>query len=342
MPRLPSDRPTSRDVAALAGVSQPTVSRALRGDKAVSEALRTRIQEAAQQLKYIPDRNASQLRTGRTQTIALIILCRVGEDKASINPFYFALLGCIAAAAAERRYDLIVSFQENFQENSYQESGQADGVIVIGSAENIEGWNHYKDMAMKGKNIICWGTPDEDIAAIASDNIMGGILATDHLVELGRQKIVFIGPISAQQNQFHDRYLGYCDSIAKHGLIPYHMLISTSSTREQQGYDSISKLIETGQDFDGIFAANDLLALGAMQSLLDHGISIPQSVSVVGFDGIHAGSLFSPTLTSIEQNLQSAANILVDRLLSKDAISDLRTSAIPVQLKIRGSSVPRV
>jgi DNA-binding LacI/PurR family transcriptional regulator len=142
-------RITAHQIAAMLGVSQPTVSRALRGDKKVNEDTRARIVALANELNYSVDHNALRLRTQQTYSIALVILCRRGENKANINPFYLSLLGCIAASASERGYNLIVSFQDspaNFFAN-YTGSRQSDGLIVIGSGQNIEGWQYFGEYA---------------------------------------------------------------------------------------------------------------------------------------------------------------------------------------------------
>ena len=106
-------RPTSFDVAERAGVSQSTVSRALRNSPGVNAETRARVSAAARELGYVVDRHASSLRLKSSETIALVTICRPGEDRSAINPFYFALLGSIAAATSARGFNLLVSFQEN-------------------------------------------------------------------------------------------------------------------------------------------------------------------------------------------------------------------------------------
>ena len=106
-------RVTSFDVAEAAGVSQSTVSRALAGDTSISEPTRKRVIEAAARLNYQVDENAARLRRGRTGTLALVMICRPGQDRKDLNPFYFALLGSTCAAAAARGYEVLVAFQDS-------------------------------------------------------------------------------------------------------------------------------------------------------------------------------------------------------------------------------------
>ena len=111
-PRPRVVRVTSFDVAAEAGVSQSTVSRALAGDPVVSETTRLRVAEAARKLNYFVDENAARLRTGRTGTLAVVVVCRPGEDRKDLNPFHSALLASLCGAASLRGYETLVSFQD--------------------------------------------------------------------------------------------------------------------------------------------------------------------------------------------------------------------------------------
>src|SRR5690606_12027924 len=133
-------RPTPFDVAERAGVSQSTVSRALRNSPGVNAETRARVSAAARELGYVVDRHASSLRLKSSETIALVTICRPGEDRSAINPFYFALLGSIAAATSARGFNLLVSFQENADNfrADFVASGLADAMIVIGTTSNRE------------------------------------------------------------------------------------------------------------------------------------------------------------------------------------------------------------
>ncbi|MEN9718017.1 MAG: hypothetical protein RIQ99_895, partial [Pseudomonadota bacterium] len=184
-------RVTSFDVAAEAGVSQSTVSRALAGDPVVSEATRLRVAEAARRLNYFVDNNAARLRTGRTGTLAVVVICRPDEDRKDLNPFTYSLLGTICAAASDRGYETLVSFQDGPQNLSgrYEEQRKADGIIVIGTTQNAAAWDYYRDLGQSGMHWVCWGSPYDDIEWIRSDNHAGARLATDHLIASGFRQI---------------------------------------------------------------------------------------------------------------------------------------------------------
>ncbi len=333
-------RITGHQLAAMLGVSQPTVSRALRGDVRVNEVTRARIADLARELNYAVDHNALRLRTRQTNTIALVLLCRAGENRANINPFYLALLGCIAASAADRGYSLVVSFQDgphNFFAN-YVASGQADGLIVIGSGQNVDGWRFFAEQAARQVPMICWGASKEDLVSIKSDNAQGSTLAIEHLLAKGCKSIAYIGPTDSEQPQFQDRVAAYHILAREHGLPIICPPLPENAVREDQGYAATRSLLEDGVAFDGIFAANDFIALGAMRALSEHGIKVGTDVRVVGFDGIATGAYSQPPLTTIEQDYRRAGEMLVDGLIASMSGEAATLSPVPVRLLERESA----
>src|SRR4030095_9579423 len=131
---------TSIDIAYLAGVSQPTVSRALRGSPMVSEETRRRIETIAQQLNYKVDKNASNLRCQHSNTLALLFFEDPTPDDSQINPFFLSMLGSITRACALRGYDLLISFQQlsTDWQADYEDSNKADGLILLGYGDYLE------------------------------------------------------------------------------------------------------------------------------------------------------------------------------------------------------------
>lgn len=335
-----SYRVTSFDVAAEAGVSQSTVSRALAGDPVVSEATRQRVTEAARKLNYHVDENAARLRTGKTGTLAVVMICRAGEDRKDVNPFYFSLLGSICAAASSRGHETLVSFQDTPESlwGLYQEQRKADGVIVIGTTENRAAWSYFRDLGIAGNAIVCWGAPFDDLEWIRSDNAAGARLATSHLLEGGYRQIACIASTTTPQRQFVERYEGYAGRMREAGLEPRLAPIDEGLPREEQGRRAAAALVESRQPFDAIFAVCDQIALGALQELRARGIDVPQQVGLVGFDGIRAGAHATPPLSSVEPDFQAAGVMMVEKLLNVIAGKANETRRVPVKLLRRGSS----
>ena len=332
-------RVTAFDVAQRAGVTQPTVSRALSGSPKVSDETRARVIEAARELGYVINQNATRLRRGETLTLAVVLIGRAGESPTETNPFYFSLLGSIAAAAAAQGYNLIVSFQDspdNFF-GQYDDARQADGMIVIGTTQNAEAWEYFRGLDHPGKAWVCWGAPDDELRWVRSENEGGGQIAARYLLGCGRSAPAFIGARASQQRQFGERYDGFVDELAKSGIKPLFVVVDENLSREEQGVKAVAALIESGQHFDAIFAACDLTALGILRELANRGVSVPGDVSVIGFDGIRAGNYSSPPLTTIEPEFDQAGALLVQNVLNRIAGQPVTERRVPVHLVKRGS-----
>ncbi len=333
-------RVTSFDVAEAAGVSQSTVSRALAGDPVVSEATRLRVTDAAQRLNYAIDENAARLRTGRTGTLAVVVICRAGEDRKDLNPFYFSLLGSICAAASARDYETLVSFQDGAAgfTGRYEEQRKADGLIVIGTTENPAGWEHFRALGASGMHWVCWGSPFDELEWIRSDNDAGARLATRHLIERGYRQIACVGALDSPQRQFAERYEGYAAAMRDAGMEPRLIALEPGLPREEQGRRAVAEHLADRQSGDALFVVCDQIALGVLEALAAAGISVPGELGVVGFDGIRAGAHSAPPLSSIEPDFAAAGALLVDRLLTTlggDAAGERR---VPVRLLARESS----
>lgn len=343
MGRKRSTKPTSFDIAYRAGVSQPTVSRALRGSKSVSLATRQRIQEIARELNYSVDKNASSLRSQRSNTIALLFFEDLTPDGVNINPFFLAMLGSITRHCAHLGLDLLISFQkmEDDWHVRYQDSHRADGLILLGYGDYTLYESQLKKLVASETQFVRWGSVRDDNigATVGSDNVGAGRLAGAHLLAQGREKIAFLGQADEHYPEFADRYRGLCAALCEAGYTADPALQRAALSSEGDGHDAVATMLAAGLSFDAIFAASDLIAIGAMRALAEVGKRVPRDVAVIGFDDIPAASLTSPPLTTIMQDLKGAGELLVDTLLA--AIEDHPTAnlAIPAKLVVRGSSL---
>lgn len=331
-------RPTSFDVAERAGVSQSTVSRALRGGPGVNAETRARVAAAARELGYVVDRHASSLRLKSSETIALVTICRPGEDRSAINPFYFALLGSIAAATSARGFNLLVSFQEsaaNFRAD-FVASGLADAMIVIGTTSNRAAWDFFREAQASGLDFVCWGSPGDPFHWMRSDNRHGGRLAAEHFLASGRRRPAFIGPRHSPQRQFDERREGFTAALAAHGVAPVIAEPPADPDRHAQGVAAARDLVARHPDVDAVFAASDMLALGVLQGLKEAGRRVPDDVALIGFDGIRAGTLADPALTTLEPDIDAAAEALMAMALEDHQYTRSGTR-IPVRLAVRGT-----
>ena len=342
MPRSPSGRPTSFDIAYRAGVSQPTVSRALRGDRSVSEATRAKIEAIARELNYTVDKNASSLRTQRANTIALLFFEDPTPDESMINPFFLAMLGSITRACADRGLDLLISFQNMSDDwhTQYQDSHRADGLILLGYGDYTLYAERLDQLVKAGTHFARWGSVSSDSsgATVCSDNIDAGRLVGEHFIERGRRKVAFLGHADEHYPEFAHRYQGLCEALREQGIEPDPALQFDAVTSDEAGYAAARRLIDSGAAFDAVFAASDVIAIGAMRALDEAGRSVPGDVAVVGFDNIPAASMTHPPLSTIMQDTQGAGELLVETLLAHIEGSDPPPTRLPTRLIVRASS----
>ncbi|WP_425230847.1 substrate-binding domain-containing protein [Sphingomonas sp.] len=332
---------TSFDIAELAGVSQPTVSRALRGDSTVSEATRLRVRAVAQQLHYTVDKNASALRRGRSNTLALLFFEDPLPNRSLINPFFLAMLGSMLRTCAERGYDLLTSFQrmDSDWQAEWEDSRKADGLILLGHGDFEQYRERLDGLVRRGTHFVRWGSPDAaaDGITVGCDNLAGGRAAGERLLALGRRRLVFLGEASDSYPEFRDRDAGLRQAIA---AAPGGAIVARADaiSTEEAGETAAQRLLASGVAFDGLFAASDLIALGALRALAAAGLRVPDDVAVIGFDDIPAASSSSPPLTTVAQDYARAGEVLVETLI---ALLDAQPTAdvlLPPRLVLRGTA----
>jgi DNA-binding LacI/PurR family transcriptional regulator len=333
---------TSLDIAHLAGVSQPTVSRALRGSPMVNPETRERILRIARELNYKVDKNASSLRLRNAGTLALLFFEDPTNDDSLINPFFHAMLGSITRACALRGYDLLVSFQQlsTDWQADYEDSNKADGIILLGYGDYHESRERLQRLVEQGTHFVRWGAalPDQPGVSIGSDNFQGGFDITAHLLDQGCRRIAFIGHASSHYPEFEERYRGHVAAMAARGISAEPALQHDAITTEQDGFDACQALLARGETLDGVFAASDLIAIGAMRALREHGLRIPQDVALAGFDDIPLAASVSPTLTTVQQDTKQAGQLLVEKLLALINGEAVDGQTIAVKQVLRESS----
>ncbi len=336
-PRRPG-RVTSFEVAERAGVSQPTVSRALSGSSMISEATREKVLVAAKELGYFVDERAARLRRGHTGTLATVVICKPGGGARDVNPFSYALLGGICAAAAERGLEVLVSLQSDEDKlfGHFVERGQAEGLIVIGTTANRAAWDYFRKIGETTEPVAYWGSPLGDLDWVSSDNEVGARLAAGHLVERGCTNLVCVGSRTSVQRQFAERVDAFIARAEELGASARLATIEPGGERREQGRMAIEEVLASGEAVDGIFAVCDALAFGVMDGLQAAGRAIPDDVRLVGFDGIPASELTTPPLSTIEPDLDQAGRLLVEAVTGDGPHPSIRR--VPVGLTVRGSS----
>ncbi len=335
------DRVTSIDIAHLAGVSQATVSRVLNGSPLVGAETRRRVEAAVRELGYSVDRRASNLRLQRSGTLALLLFEDPTSDDSHINPFFLSMLGSITRAAARAGYDLLVSFQQLSDDwhADYACSMKADGLILLGYGDYLSYRGKLEALVAHGTRFVRWGAvlPDQPGLSIGCDNLQGGRLVGEHLLALGRRRIAFLGDASSHYPEFFDRYRGCDAALQAAGLAMDPALQIDAQSSEDDGYGAARALIARGQPFDAVFAASDLIAIGALRALAEHGLRVPEEVSVAGFDDIPAARFTTPALTTVAQDTSSAGAMLVETLMALIDGGPAASRMLPARLVLRQS-----
>ena len=331
-------KPTSFDIAHLAGVSQSTVSRALNDSPLVNIATRQKVQEIARELNYQVDKNASNLRRQRSSTIALLLFEDPTSDDSLVNPFFLAMLGSITKACAARGYDLLVSFQnlENNWQAEYEDSHKADGLILLGYGDYRSYAGKLSQLHQHNTHVMRWGAPVEQWPGISigCDNFSGGQSVTRHLLSHDYRSFAFIGDIGDKAPEFQSRYEGFLSALDKHHT--HHQYDAISS--EEAGIEAANHLLETTSALpDAIVCAADIIAVGVLQQLKEAGIRVPEDVAVVGFDNIQLAAFTTPGLTTVQQNTAKAGEKLVENLLLAIDGHPTDDHLLPTNLVVRQS-----
>jgi len=334
------ENPTSRDIAELAGVSQATVSRALRNSPLVRAETRERIQKIARDLNYFVNRNAAGLRTHQSNTIALLLFDETEGQDAQINPFFLSMFGYITRAASDLGYDVLISLQQLSDDwhMEYQASNRADGLILLGYGNYTTYREKLSALANANTRFIIWGPKIDDQPghSIGCDNVSGGYQATKHLIDHGRRRIAFFGA-TGQSPEHLARHDGYVKALREAGIEPDEQLKIDAYSSDGEGYRAVLKLLDRKQAFDAVFAVTDVIAIDAMRALEDNGYAIPRDIAVVGFDDIQLAAHVTPALTTVRQDIRLAAEGLVEGIVGLIEGRPVESTLMAPKLVVRAS-----
>ncbi|MFF2631247.1 LacI family DNA-binding transcriptional regulator [Microbacterium sp. NPDC058021] len=303
---------TIEEVAAAAGVSRSTVSRVVNGSTAVSPTALEAVNRAITELNYVPNRAARSLARRQTLAIALV----VPEDTTRFfgDPFFAAVVSGINARISRSDYVLnliLANDDPRDKTTSYLRSGAVDGAVIVSHHTS----DTFIDRIAASVPVVYGGRPvrerDNDYY-VDVDNVAGGRVATQHLIDGGRRRIASItGPLTMPAGV--DRLQGYREAIAAAGL--EEAAIEDGNFTVQGGARAMQRILEAGVEFDGLFVASDLMARGALTTLAQAGIRVPQDVGIVGFDDSPVATTVTPALTTVRQPSYGQGEQMVSILL---------------------------
>jgi len=336
-PRSRTRAATLKDVAALAGVSVSTASKALNGRADVHPATRMRVVEAAARISFTPNAVARGLTAGTTGTVGLLTNDLVGRFSIPI------LMGAEDAFGADKVSVLLADARGDAIREAHHLGSllgrRVDGLIVVGSSTNPRPSLGH-DIPVP---VVYAYAPslDETDSSIAPDNVGAGVLATDHLISLGRARIAHItGEFSYAAAR--DRTIGVERALGTAGLPLVGGRALYGNWSEAWGRAGTHAVLKSHPDVDALICGNDQIARGALDALRELGIAVPQEVAVAGFDNWTVLTADSrPPLTSMDMNLELLGRRAAERLSKAiGGETTAGTELLPCRLVVRGSTTP--
>lgn len=326
------------DIARLAGVSASTVSRALAGSPLVTAQRREEIRRLARERGYVVNSTARNLRMQRTQTLGVVVPLPHTTSLPLRDPFLMEMLGHLVDAITERGYGVFLQKIAPPMDDWFVNligSQRVDGIIVIGqSSEHAL----LEAAALVYRPLVVWGAhlPTQSYCAVGTDNVGGAMAVVEHLLGLGRKRILFVGDPAMPEIGL--RHAGYCLAYERAPrLRPLPQLVPAQLTAES-AYQAMRDFIGSGQAFDAVFGATDVIAMSVLRALTASGLAVPRDVAVVGFDDIALAAHARPPLTTVRQDLQRGAHTMVELLFRRLAGEDTPSAILPGELVVRESS----
>ncbi len=323
------------DIARLANVSKPTVSRVINNSPLVTPETRERVLEVMRVHGYAVNRNAQKLRNLRTDTIA--VLLDFGSHRAGriADPFIFELLAGVSEALSVRKQDLLLSPPGLTDAQSCLEllSGRvADGFVFLGQGGREPMLN---DLARTGAPFVVWGAvdPADQYCAVGSDNALGGRLAGQLFLERGASRWLFVG--DTEHKEIRMRCEGLRAAARKAGARVSIDVLSVEHMAYSTTFGRAGAYLKEHEAPDAVFAFSDTAAMAVISAFREAGLVAPRDYSLVGYNNIPPAAHFTPAITTIEQETQIAGAILVEKLMQQIDGGRAQSALLPTRLILR-------
>jgi DNA-binding LacI/PurR family transcriptional regulator len=315
---------TMEDLASLAGVSTITVSRALRDSPLVTAKTREKVRRIAEEQGYRLNISARNLRMRRSYSVAVVVEMTPVKGRPMSDPYPLELLGGITQELTTAGYSVVLTSKHLMDTAPVQ---GADGLILLGQGSHGEA---VRVLEKAGLPLVVWGAPEAGASyiVVGSDNRAGGIKVGQRFRAQGRKKLVFLGDVDHAEVQ--ERCAGFIEALGGDGSV--HIIRPRAFTFEA-GFDSMTALLKKkGAPIDGVFAASDSLAMGAIRALAEHQLQVPGDVSVVGYDDTPGAASFVPPLTSVHQYLRDGGVLLAKKMLGLIHGEAVESEMLPTEL----------
>lgn len=323
-----------QDIARLANVSTPTVSRVLNGSPLVTEETRERVMAVAQSHGYAVNRNAAKLRHARTNTVAVMLDFGSHHHGAIADPFIFELLAGVSEALSIRNQDLLLSppgLDDARAFRDFHRARGADGFIVLGQGTRD---SMLRELGRQDVPMVVWGAvdPDAGYCAVGSDNFLGGQLAGRHFLKAGRKRWLFVGDVRHEELRL--RYEGLCAVGRDHADVGIDFLPLASMAFNTTG-ETVAAYLAAGRQPDAVFAFSDTAAMAVIGSFKERDLLAPRDYSLVGYNNIPPTAHFSPAITTINQKTDVAGALLVEKLMQQIDGGRARSTTLPTEIVVR-------
>ncbi|GID32512.1 LacI family transcriptional regulator [Paractinoplanes brasiliensis] len=329
-------QPTLDEVAARAGVSRSAASRVINQAPHVSRTTREAVERAVKEMGYLPNRTARALAKQQTGIVALAV--SHDDPELFADPFYAQVIVGVSAVLEETDLHLLLSLASagrgRTRLTNLLRTRGVDGIMLMAMGENDPLHTVVREAGLPA---VYGGRPPrmEPRWYVDSDNLGGARAATEHLIGLGRTRIVTImGQPGTEAGE--TRHRGYREAMIMAGLTPYGM--AEGDFTETAGAAAMRTLLERHPDLDAVFAASDNMAAGALRVLSEAGRSVPGDVAVVGFDDLGIARRTGPPLTTVHQSIQALGKEMTRMLLDLIAGRDRTPLILPTRLVHRGSA----
>lgn len=325
---------TMDDIARLANVSKPTVSRALNDSPLVTEETKRHILKVAADNGYVVNRNAQKLRSKRANTIAVVLDFSNVRANFFTDPFILNLLAGVSEALGHKSQDLLLCSPDHTNTAtliSNVRSHVTDGIIFLGHGTRTAEYLKLVDAQVP---FVVWGasTPGSPYCVVGTDNEKGGQLVGQHLLDRGCKSCLFIGNTDHEEVKL--RYKGVGEIFGKSRLD--HVFVNDFSYSSH--YEAAAKLLQQGRPLpDAIFACSDTSAMAVISALKENGIEVGKDVLVVGYNDVPSSAHFTPALTTIRQDVEKAGQELVAKLMQILAGEKAVSEKLETRLIVRQS-----
>jgi len=325
---------TIKDIAKALGISHSTVSRVLTGSKSVNEKTKEAVLNAVKELNYIPNMSARSLRIDKAYNIGVFF----STISNGTSPFVFQTVINNVYKNIDKKYNVIVKGIDMYEKNTINPKNY-DGILVV--SQKIDDDDFIREILEKEIPIVVINRKvNHDVINVYTDESVGVYKGVEELIKKGHKDIAIIeGAINFDSTKM--RRDGYLKAFNKYNIKLDKNLVLNGNFTVKSGYEKANELIEMNEKFSAIFAFNDEMATGAIKAITEHGLRVPEDISILGFDGNEIGRFITPSITTIKRPIGEIARIATDlllRLLNNER--DITTKKIYIESELElGNSI---